>query len=284
MLLRPLRIALSWHRHVNHLISSTPFTSTNLFILSPFTSLLIRLIISHLTTSQYSPGWQLTSPFQLHLQTTSCPIQNHLHIPRNWSGASKEIIITVPSKPHLSLNLQNIPPTTSLKSNPDLIDHLLSDLTACLLTTSRNIPPKKLHHAKRPGWDPTLKSVSRLCKYHYRAWVRAGRPHSPENHLRIAYNPPREPSGYAYVYRENASTTYFTIRWTPTSILGDSFFLFVIAPPPTVTNQSLLESQSMALNTPTETSRKAGPHYFETLGTPPQFSSFSPSRHLQGDL
>ena len=155
-----------------------------------------------------------------------------------------------------------------------MIDHLLSDPTACLLTTSRNIPPKKLHHAKRPGWDPTLKSVSRLCKYHYRAWVRAGRCHSAENHLRIAYNPPREPSGHAYVYRENASTTYFTIRWTPTSILGDSFFLFVIAPPPTVTNQSLLESQSMALNTPTETSRKAGPHYFETLGTPPNLAHF----------
>ena len=128
-----------------------------------------------LNTSDHLPVFARLAahlPLPTSSPTSSCPIQNHLHIPRNWSGTPK-------GRNHHQVHcpLQTSPITNSPKhpsdyiheSHPDTIDRLLSDLTTCLLTTSRNIPPNKFHPAKRPGWDPALKSASRSCKHHYRA-------------------------------------------------------------------------------------------------------------------
>ena len=110
--------------------------------------------------------------------------------PRNWSKTPKEVVIskyTLPSGPRLSTILSNSPTLSTLQSQPKSIDSLLSDVSSCLLSCSRHIPPRKFHPAKQPGWDSALKLASKTCKSYYRSWVRAGRPRNPDNPLRMAY-------------------------------------------------------------------------------------------------
>ena len=122
--------------------------------------------------------------------STTLPTQRSLLSPQNWSKTPKEMIFsryTLPSKSHLSAILRNSPTLTSLQSHPNPIDTLLSEVSSSLLSCSRRILSRRIHPAKQPGWDSTLKLASKACKSCYHSWVRAGRPHSPENPLRKAY-------------------------------------------------------------------------------------------------
>ena len=119
-------------------------------------------------------------------QSTQC----YPFSPRNRSKTPKEVVIskyTLPSGPRLSIKLSNSPTLSTLQSQPKSIDSLLSDVSSCLLSCSRHIPPRKFHPAKQPGWDSALKLASKTCKSYYRSWVRAGRPRNPDNPLRMAY-------------------------------------------------------------------------------------------------
>ena len=208
---------------------------------------------------------QLTSPFQLHPQLRLALSKTTSTSPGTGREPPKEEIITrytVPSKPRQSRILQNIPPITSMKSHPDTIDRLLSDLTTCLLTTSRNIPPNKFHPAKRPGWDPALKSASRSCKHHYCAWVRAGRPHSPENHLRIAHK------SCLRLQRKRLNAIFYNSL--DTNLNPRKFFLSVRNDTTSHRNQPITTRTSVDGSQYTNENITEGwAHYFEALGTPP---------------
>ena len=193
----------SAHLHKSHLSSSHTFESETHSTLSTIDhimchhSLLPRIQFANtlsdhpLNTSDHLP---VVASIHLHQSQSAPPdMQDHptpVFIPRNWSRIPKTTIYSLYTqplhKPLLNL-LQSLPPESTLSLQPSLIDHYLSALTALLLTTSKNVPPKTFQQSKRPGWGPGLKSAKRNSKHFHRLWVSAGRPHDKFHPARVAY-------------------------------------------------------------------------------------------------
>ena len=139
-------------------------------------------------------------------------------------------------------------------------------------------PPKRYHRARQPGWGQDLRLARRGYKSSYRSWVRARRPHNPDNPHRQAYKSAKKTfRTHLRLHRKYHHETF--LNSLDTNLDPRKFFQCVW-------NQTSPRSSLPATNRITvngisysENITDGWANYFERLSTPPPTTE-----HLLPDL